>query len=66
MLLSVLDVEYYQIPEFSSSCRDTNTRVRYRVEDVLVGARGRGRKIGGDVKKCAAGLRCELQEKYQR
>ena len=53
------DEEYYQIPEFSSSCRGSNSRVRYRVEDVLVGAQGGGRKIGGDVKKCVAGLTCK-------
>ena len=54
----VTDAEYYQIPEFSSSCRGTNSRVSYRVEDVLLGAAGGGRKIGGDVKKCVAGQTC--------
>ena len=58
------DAEYYQIPEFSSSCPGSNSRVRYRVEDVLVGAKGGGRKIGGDVKKCVAGLTCELNSGY--
>jgi len=50
------DAEYYQIPEFSSSCRESTNRVKYRVEDVLVGARGGGKKIGGSAKKCVAGL----------
>jgi hypothetical protein len=34
------------------------------VEDVLVGAKGGGRKIGGDVKKCVAGLKCELNHNF--
>ena len=34
------------------------------MEDVLVGAKGGGRKIGGDVKKCVAGLTCELNYRY--
>ena len=59
LTVPLLDAEYYQIPEFSHSCRDTSTRVRYRVEDILVGATTSTRRIGGDAKKCVAGLRCE-------
>ena len=29
-----------------------------------MGAKGEGRKIGGDVKKCVAGLTCELNYRY--
>ena len=48
--------EYYQLPEFGSSCRGGEIGVRLVVSDVMVEVEGRGRRIGGDVRKCMAGL----------
>jgi len=51
------DAEYYQLPEFSASCRTDNVGVRVVVEDVMVEMTGKSRKIGGDVRKCMAGIK---------
>ena len=50
--------EYYQLPEFGSSCRDGGARggVRLVVSDVMVEVEGRSRRIGGDLGKCMAGI----------
>ena len=55
----ISDAEYYQLPEFSASCRTDNVGVRVVVEDVMVEMTGKSRKIGGDVRKCMAGIKCK-------
>ena len=45
------------MPEFGPSCRDGGNSVRYTAEDVMVEVVGARRRIGGNVKKCMAGLR---------
>ena len=61
--LSIPDAAYYQIPEFGASCRTSSSGVRYKVEDVLVGARKRAAgKIGGSAKKCLTGLTCKYEK----
>ena len=61
MLFLSSDAEYYQLPEFSSSCRLDNRGARLAVEDVMVEVTGKGRRIGGDVRKCMAGIKCKLE-----
>ena len=56
----VSEAEYYQIPEFGSSCRNTDTRLVNRMEDVMVGVTSQGRRVGGDVRKCWAGIKCKM------
>ena len=48
------DVEYYQIAGCSSSDG-------IGVSDVVVVASGGERRIGGSVKKCLAGITCEIK-----
>ena len=58
-IFSSLDAEYYQLPEFSSSCRVDNKGARVAVEDAMVEVTGKGKRIGGDVRKCMAGIKCK-------
>ena len=53
------EAEYYQLPEFGSSCRGGGRGeggLRLVVSDVLVEAEGKGSRIGGDARKCLAGI----------
>ena len=54
------DAEYYQLPEFSETCRQSNSGVKVVMGDVMVEMAGKSKKIGGDVHKCMAGIKCEV------
>ena len=40
-------------------CRVDNKGARVAVEDAMVEVTGKGKRIGGDVRKCMAGIKCK-------